>query len=126
MSLAAGAGTTFERAVRLVAVFPSGPRGAPVSLEAARPGRDTERVLAIERFDPDWRAKYVPAPALALPAGTRLTATQGAFWIDYVTEGAAPFKASRTAACLTGGRKPLTSSRSRLGSAAAQDVASWP
>ena len=94
VSLAAGAGTTFERAVRLVAVFPRGSRGAPLSLEAARPGRDTERVLAIERFDPDWRAKYVAAPALALPAGTRLTATQGAFWIDYVPEGAAPFKAS--------------------------------
>ena len=35
VSLAAGAGTTFERAVRLVAVFPRGPRGAPLSLEAA-------------------------------------------------------------------------------------------
>jgi len=94
VSLAAGSGTTFERAVRVLAVFPSGPRGAPLSLEAVRPGRQTERVLAIERFDPDWRAKYVPAPALALPAGTRLTAARGAFWIDYVTEGAAPVKAS--------------------------------
>ena len=94
VNLAAGSSTTFERAVRLVAVFPSGPRGAPLSLEAERPGRETERVLAIERFDPDWRAKYVPAPALSLPAETRLTAAQGAFWIDYVTEGAAPFKAS--------------------------------
>jgi hypothetical protein len=85
VNLAAGGGTTFERAVRLVAVFPSGQRGAPLSLEAARPGRAKERVLAIERFDPDWRAKYVPAPALPLPAGTRLIAAQGAFWIDYVT-----------------------------------------
>lgn len=94
VSLAAEAGTTFERAVRLVAVFPRGPRGAPLSLEASPPGKETERVLAIERFDPDWQAKYVRAPALALPAGTRLTATQGAFWIDYVTEGAATVKAS--------------------------------
>ena len=94
VSLAAGSGTTFERAVRLVAVFPNGPRGAPLSLEATRPGQEQERVLAIERFDPDWRAKYVPARALPLPAGTRLTAAQGAFWIDYVTEGAAPLKAA--------------------------------
>jgi hypothetical protein len=94
VSLAAGSGTTFERAVRLVAVFPSGPRGAPLSLEAARPGQEKERVLAIARFDPDWRAKYVRAPPLPLPAGTRLTAAQGAFWIDYVTEGAAPLKAA--------------------------------
>ena len=94
VNLAAGSGTTFERAVRVLAVFPSGPRGVPLSLEAARPGREPERVLAIERFDPDWRAKYVAAPAITLPAGTRLTAAQGDFWIDYVTEGAAPFKAS--------------------------------
>jgi hypothetical protein len=85
MNLAAGSGTTFERAVRLVAVFPSGPRGEPLSLEAAQPGKEKGRLLAIERFDPDWRAKYVPAPALRLPAGTRLTAAKGAFWIDYVT-----------------------------------------
>jgi len=94
VNLAAGSATTFERAVQLVAVFPLGPRGAPVSLEAEKPGRETERVLAIERFDPDWRAKYVPAPALPLPAGTRLTAASGAFWIDYVTEGAGPLKAA--------------------------------
>ncbi len=40
--------------------------------------------------------------------------------------GRRPVQGFTTAACLTGGRKPLTSSRSRLGSAAAQDVASWP
>ena len=94
VSLAAGTGTTFERAVRLVAVFPNGPRGAPLSLEATRPGQGKERVLAIERFDPDWRAKYVPTRALPLPAGTRLTAAAGAFWIDYVAEAPAPLKAA--------------------------------
>ena len=77
VNLAAGGRTTFERAVRVLAVFPTGPRGAPVSLEAEKPGTGTESVLAIERFDPDWRAKYVPAPALALPAGTRLDRRAG-------------------------------------------------
>jgi hypothetical protein len=94
VNLAAGSSMTFERAVRVLAVFPIGPLGAALSLEAENPARETVRVLAIERFDPDWRAKYVPAPAITLPAGTRLTAAQGDFWIDYMTEGAARFKAS--------------------------------
>jgi hypothetical protein len=89
VSLEAGTGKTFERALRVISVFPRGPRGASLRLEAARPGRNLDRIFAIERFDPDWRAKYVLSPPLALPAGTRLEAVLGGFWIDYLAGGAA-------------------------------------
>ena len=89
VSLEAGSGKTFDRAVRVVSVFPRGPRGASLRLEAARPGRDQDRIFAIERFDPDWRAKYVLSTPLELPAGTRLEAVVGGFWIDYLAGDAA-------------------------------------
>ena len=81
-NLEAGASTILEEAVRLVAVFPRGARGDSLRLESTRPGKDREPLLAIERFDPDWRAKYVLSPPLDLEAGTRLEAVQGGFWID--------------------------------------------
>jgi hypothetical protein len=85
LNLEAGASATLERSVRVVSVFPRGPRGASLRLEAARPGRVADGIIAIERFDPDWRAKYVLSPPLELPAGTRLEAVQGGFWIDCLT-----------------------------------------
>jgi hypothetical protein len=84
VSLEAGADRTFEQAVRLVSVFPRGRRGASLTLEATLPGREAERIFSIERFDPDWREKYVASPSLELPAGTRLGAAEGGFWIDYL------------------------------------------
>jgi len=89
VNLEAGTGKTFERAVRVVAVFPRGPRGASLRLEAARPGRNRDRIFAIERFDPDWRAKYVLSTPLELEAGSRLEAMLGGFWIDYLAGNAA-------------------------------------
>ncbi len=89
VNLEAGTAKTFERPVRVVSVFPRGPRGASLRLEAARPGRDPDRIFAIERFDPDWRAKYVLSPPLELEAGTRLDAVLGGFWIDYLAGDAA-------------------------------------
>jgi hypothetical protein len=89
VNLEAGNGTTLERGVRVVSVFPRGPRGASLRLEAARPGRGPDRILAIERFDPDWRAKYVLSPPLELEAGTRLDAVLGGFWVDYLAGDAA-------------------------------------
>lgn len=89
VNLEAGTSKTFERVVRVFSVFPRGPRGASLRLEAARPGRDPDRIFAIERFDPDWRAKYVLSPPLSLPAGTRLEAVLGGFWIDYLAGDAA-------------------------------------
>ena len=83
LDLEAGSSTTFTRGVRIVSVLPRGPRGASLRLDAARPGRDPDAVLAIDRFDPDWSAKYALRSPLELPAGTRLFAHAGGFWIDY-------------------------------------------
>jgi hypothetical protein len=92
VSLEAGAGTTLERAVRVVAVFPRGPREAPLTLLARRPGGEAQPIFAVESFDPDWREKYVLSPPLDLPAGTRLEAAEGGFWVDYLapTRNATP------------------------------------
>jgi hypothetical protein len=84
LNLEAGTGTTLARAARLVSAFPRGPRGTALRLDVRRPGREPEGLLAIDRFDPDWRAKYALSPPLELPAGTRLEAVSGGFWIDYV------------------------------------------
>ena len=84
MRLDAGTGTTFARPVRVIAVFPRGPREASVRLEAVRPGGNRSPILTIERFDPDWSAKYALAAPLELPAGTRLEGFEGSFWIDYL------------------------------------------
>jgi hypothetical protein len=100
VNLAPGAATTFRRAVRIVALFPRGPRGTPAGLEALRPGGSRQRLFAIERLDPDWRAKYVLDPPLELGAGTRLLAAEGGFWIDYLPAG--PLKASRPPASSNG------------------------
>ena len=96
VSLEAGTGTTFARPVRVVAVFPRGAHGASLRLDAVRPGGGRDQVLAIERFDPDWSAKYALSPPRELEAGTRLEAVQGGFWIDYLPEDpAANAKAAR-------------------------------
>jgi hypothetical protein len=93
LNLAPGGGTTFRAAARLVAVFPRGVRGETLRLEAIRPGGEREEVLVIERFDPAWSAKYVLQEPLSLPAGARLEAVGGGFWLDYRTGEAAPLKA---------------------------------
>ena len=84
LSLEAGTPSTLARAVRVTSVFPRGVRGASLRLDAVRPGGDRSSILTIERFDPDWSAKYALAVPLELPAGTRLEAVLGSFWIDYL------------------------------------------
>jgi hypothetical protein len=83
VNVAPGRDATLRTAVGVVAVFPRGPKGATLRLEASRPGREREPLLVIERFDPDWRAKYVLEEPRELPAGARLEAIGGGFWVDY-------------------------------------------
>jgi len=84
LNLEPGTSAVLPRAVRVVSVFPRGARGASLHLQATRPGRDRERLFAVERYDPDWRAKYVLSVPLSLEAGTRVEAVSGGFWIDHL------------------------------------------
>ena len=84
LSLEAGTPRTLTRELRVISVFPRGARGASLRLDAVSPGGDRRSILTIERFDPDWSAKYALAAPLDLPAGTRLEAIEGSFWIDYL------------------------------------------
>jgi hypothetical protein len=84
LKLEAGRSVTLARAARLVSAFPDAARGAGLRLEVRRPGQRAEPLLSIDRFDPDWRAKYVLLRPPELPAGTRLEAVSGGFWIDSI------------------------------------------
>jgi hypothetical protein len=80
-------------AATLLALYPSPSSAAgeePLRVEALFPDGSARPLLVIERFDPEWREKYVLERPLSLPAGTEIRVTQPAVWLDLLPESPRP------------------------------------
>ncbi|MFQ5790342.1 MAG: c-type cytochrome [Acidobacteriota bacterium] len=74
----------FLEEVRLLSVFPDPVSPEPIEMAALTSDGEKVPLLRIDAFDPAWRAKYVFRRPLSLPAGTVLTVTPPAVWVDYL------------------------------------------
>lgn len=77
----------------LVALYPSlgdGSADEPLRVEALLPDGSARPLLVIERYDPEWREKYLLEQPLSLPAGAEIRVSQPAVWVDLVPAGGRP------------------------------------
>jgi hypothetical protein len=81
----------FARDITLVALYPEpvGESEEPIRVESVSPEGVVEPLLAIDRYDEQWRERYVLAEPLLLPAGSELRVFQTAVWVDFIASSAA-------------------------------------
>jgi len=80
---------TFSEDVELLALYPEPMPEEPLRIDAVSPGGRVEAILVIEKFNAEWREKYLLAEPLRLPSGTELRISHAAVWIDFIVASTA-------------------------------------
>lgn len=82
----------FSHDVELVALYPepTGESDEPLRVETVSPDGVVRPLLVIERYEGQWREKYVLIEPLVLPSGSELKLYQTSVWIDFMAASATP------------------------------------